>query len=228
MMTDILSVLTAENLLFLLDGLKMTIFYAGSTILLSICLGLILALLRSYSLGFWGKLAAMYIEVLRNTPLILWILGIRFLTPIPPLWSGVVSLTLFETAIIAEIIRGGLGGIPKGQFEAGHSQGFTFLQVLRFIVVHQCFRSIVPALLSQVITIVKDSSFLWAVAIEEFTGKGMILMGRFTSTAQVFTLFALMAAVYFTTNFLLSAAVRRQSAKTGHKPTLEDLSAVTA
>lgn len=58
MMTDILSVLTAENLLFLLDGLKMTIFYAGSTILLSICLGLILALLRSYSLGFWGKLAA--------------------------------------------------------------------------------------------------------------------------------------------------------------------------
>lgn len=119
-----------------------------------------------------------------------------------------VSLTLFETAIIAEIIRGGLGGIPKGQFEAGHSQGFTFLQVLRFIVVPQCFRSIVPALLSQVITIVKDSSFLWAVAIEEFTGKGMILMGRFTSTAQVFTLFALMAAVYFTINFLLSAAVR--------------------
>lgn len=228
MMTDILSVLTAENLLFLLDGLKMTIFYAGSTILLSICLGLILALLRSYSLGFWGKLAAMYIEVLRNTPLILWILGIRFLTPIPPLWSGVVSLTLFETAIIAEIIRGGLGGIPKGQFEAGHAQGFTFLQVLRFIVVPQCFRSIVPALLSQVITIVKDSSFLWAVAIEEFTGKGMILMGRFTSTAQVFTLFALMAAVYFTINFLLSAAVRRQSAKTGRKPTLEDLSAVTA
>lgn len=53
-------------------------------------------------------------------------------------------------------------------------------------------------------------------------------MGRFTSTAQVFTLFALMAAVYFTINFLLSAAVRRQSAKTGRKPTLEDLSAVTA
>ncbi|MBE6904668.1 MAG: amino acid ABC transporter permease [Ruminococcaceae bacterium] len=211
------SIFTYDNTMFLLEGLRTTLFFAGSSILLSIFFGMILGLLRNYDRGILGKFAAIYIELVRNTPLILWILAIRFLVPIPANYSGICSLTIFETAVIAEIIRGGLNAIPLGQFEAAHAQGFTFFQTLRYIVMPQCFHNIVPSLLSQVITTVKDSSFLWAVAIEEFTGKGMILMGRFASSSQVFLLFASMALIYFLINFSLSLIVRSQS---GKKPKL--------
>lgn len=216
------SIFSPDNVLFLLSGLQTTIAIAAITIALSLCFGTVLGLVRNYNKGIFGKLAAVYIETFRNTPLILWILAIRFLVPIPAFYSGILSLSIFTTAIMAEIIRGGLNAIQRGQFEAAYSQGFGFFQTLRFIIVPQCFKNIVPSLLSQVITTVKDTSFLWAVAIEEFTGKGMILMGRFASSTQVFTLFASMAAVYFIINFTLSSVVRRQNAKSNaaKKPVL--------
>lgn len=213
MMELLQTIFSADNLRFLLSGLQTTLLIAVITIALSLFFGTVLGLVRNYDKGIFGKLAAVYIEVFRNTPLILWILAIRFLVPIPAFYSGILSLSMFTTAIMAEIIRGGLNAINKGQFEAAYTQGFGFFQTLRLIIIPQCFRNIVPSLLSQVITTVKDTSFLWAVAIEDFTGKGMILMGRFASSTQVFILFAFMAAVYFIINFTLSSVVRRQNAK---------------
>lgn len=216
------TIFSSENVLFLLSGLQTTLVIAFVTIALSLLFGTIFGLVRNYDKGIFGKLAAVYIELFRNTPLILWILAIRFLVPIPAFYSGILSLTMFTTAVIAEIVRGGLNAINKGQFEAAYTQGFGFFQTLRFIIIPQCFKNIVPSLLSQIITTVKDTSFLWAVAIEDFTGKGMILMGRFASSTQVFVLFASMAAVYFIINFTLSSVVRRQNAKgtMAKKPTL--------
>jgi putative glutamine transport system permease protein len=204
------SIFTKDNVLFLLTGLRTTVVIAAVSILFALFFGTILALVRNYNRGFWGKLASVYIEAFRNTPLILWILAIRFLVPIPAFYSGILSMSIFTSAIIAEIVRGGLNSIHKGQFEAAYSQGFGFFQTLWFIIIPQCFQNIVPSLLSQMVTTVKDTSFLWAVAIEDFTGKGMILMGRFASSTQVFTLFAFMAGIYFIINFTLSSIVRRQ------------------
>ena len=216
------SIFTADNVRFLLSGLQTTLLIAVITVTLSLFFGTILGLVRNYNKGIAGRLAAVYIETFRNTPLILWILAIRFLVPIPAFYSGILSLTIFTSAIMAEIVRGGLNAVQKGQFEAAYSQGFGFFQTLTLIVIPQCFKNIVPSLLSQVITVVKDTSFLWAVAIEDFTGKGMILMGRFASSQQVFTLFACMAAVYFMINFTLSGIVRWQNSKnnSGQKPVL--------
>lgn len=220
------SIFSADNLGFLLNGLQTTLLIAFVTIVFSLFFGTVFGLVRNYDKGILGKLAAVYIEVFRNTPLILWILAIRFLVPIPAFYSGILSLTMFTTAVIAEIVRGGLNAINKGQFEAAYTQGFGFFQTLRLIIIPQCFKNIVPSLLSQVITTVKDTSFLWAVAIEDFTGKGMILMGRFASSTQVFILFAFMAAVYFIINFTLSTIVRRQNAKgpAAQKPVLAKVS----
>ncbi|MEG2038305.1 MAG: amino acid ABC transporter permease [Oscillospiraceae bacterium] len=202
------AIFTLDNMMFLANGLKITLMVAIITIILSIIIGSVLAVMRNYGNALIRNIAAVYIEVFRCTPNILWVLVIRFMVPIPPVASGVLSFTLFTSAVVAEIIRGGLNSIPKGQFEAASSQGFTFFQSLIHIVLPQTFKKIVPSLLSQMVTIIKDTSFLWVVSIEEFTGKGMILMGKMTTSAQVFTLFTLIALVYFVLNFALSQYVR--------------------
>jgi putative glutamine transport system permease protein len=188
--------------------MKLTLIIAFSTIVLSLIFGTILGILKNYSKGIFGKLAAIYIEIFRNTPLLLWILAIRFLVPIKPVYSGILSFTLFTSAVMAEILRGGINTINNGQYEAAYSQGFSKIQTLRYIVLPQSFRRCIPTFLSQVVTVIKDTSFLWAVGIEEFTGKGMIIMSSFASSTQVFLLFATLAGVYFIINFLISCSVR--------------------
>lgn len=204
------NIFTLVNLKFLLAGIKVTIIIAAITIILSVIFGTVLGILKVYSTGIFAKLAKIYIEVFRNTPLLLWILAIRFLVPVKPYTSAVLSMTLFTSAIVAEIIRGGLNSVSKGQMEAGLSQGFSKLQILIYIILPQAFKNMIPALMSQVTTIIKDTSFLWVVGIEEFTGKGMILMGSFRTSEQVFLLFAFMAAVYFVLNFTISIFARQK------------------
>jgi len=201
-------VFNQTTLLFLLNGMKLTLIIALVSIALSMFFGTILAVLRNFSNGILGKIATIYIEIFRNTPLLLWILSIRFLVPIPPMYSGILSFTLFTSAVMAEILRGGMNSVSKGQYEAACSQGFSKFQTLRYIILPQSFRSCIPTFLSQGVTVIKDTSFLWAVGIEEFTGKGMILMGSFASSSQVFLLFGTIAATYFIINFAISCSVR--------------------
>lgn len=201
-------VFNQTNLLFLLNGIKLTLMIAFISIILSMIFGTILAILRNFSKGILGKIANVYIEIFRNTPNLLWILSIRFLVPIPPMYSGILSFTLFTSAVMAEILRGGMNSVSKGQYEAAYSQGFSKSQTLRYIILPQSFRRCIPTFLSQAVTVIKDTSFLWAVGIEEFTGKGMILMGSFASSYQVFLLFGTLAATYFIINFAISCSVR--------------------
>ena len=203
----------ASIFLFLLQGLKITLEIALASIAGSLALGTFLAVLR-HQVRWPGHLAAIYIEAVRNTPLLLFILAFRFMTPLPPVYAGIVAMTVFETAALAEIVRGGLKSIPKGQWEAGKTQGFSSFQVLRYIVLPQALRNVIPPLISQFTTIIKDTSFVWAVGIEDLTGKGMIVMGRYTTAAQVFTLFIVIAAMYFFINYSISCYARWKQAKT--------------
>lgn len=202
------AVFNRANFLFLIDGLKLTLIIAISSIVLSIVFGTILAILRNYSKGILGKIATIYIEIYRNTPNLLWILAIRFLVPIKPMYSGILAFTLFTSAVMAEIIRGGMNSVNNGQYEASYSQGFSKLQTVKYIVLPQSFRRCIPTFLSQAVTVIKDTSFLYAVGIEEFTGKGMIIMGSFATSTQVFLLFGTLAATYFIINFVISCSVR--------------------
>ncbi|MDR0386548.1 MAG: amino acid ABC transporter permease [Treponema sp.] len=213
-------IFTFDNIRYILAGLRVTLVISVATVLVSILWGSVLALFRNYEKRFLGKIASIYIEVFRSTPLLLWILVCIFMLPLGNyLIRGALGLTLYTSSIIAEIVRGGLNSIDKGQFEAARSQGFNFFQTLWYIVLPQCFMRIVPSLMSQIITTIKDTSFFAQFAIAEFFFNSKNLMGIISkntvvTSAHVFVLYCFIALVYFAINFSLSCMVRRL-AKTG-------------
>lgn len=202
-------VFTSENTSFLLSGLQLTFMISLIVIALSIVLGFLLGLLRQYEPKVLGRIASAYIELFRNTPLLLWMLLCGFVIPVGQLTQRAgFALMLYTSAVIAEIVRGGLNSIPTGQFEAAKSQGFTFVQMLWYIILPQCIRNIIPSLLSQVVTTIKDTSFLAGLGILELTRSGQIVISKFTTTAEMFLIYGTVALIYFIVCFSLSCAVR--------------------
>ena len=204
-------IFTPANVLFMLKGLQMTVMIAVLATILSIFFGTILALIRTYSSGKWkwaGTLVAVYIEFFRCTPNLLWILWIYFTVKGNKVGVSVFAITLFTSAVMAEIFRGGLNSIPKGQFEGAQSQGFSFFQTLWYIVLPQTYKKVIPALLSQVITIIKDTSFLKMVDVAEFMRNCAVVLGSIYDVRGMMLLFAFEALCYFTICFALSCVVR--------------------
>jgi len=214
-------VFTREDTLFLLAGIGNTLLISIFTVLLSIFFGTILGICRNYGKGAVRGAASVYIEIFRNTPLLLWIMICVFMLRFGTSMSrGGLALTLYTSAVIAEIMRGGLNSISKGQFEAARSQGFNFVQTLAYIVMPQCFRRVVPSLMSQIITTVKDTSFLAQYAIAEFFFNAKVLMSSLPqrvhiTSAHIFVIFIFVAAVYFVINFSLSCFIRSRQRKEG-------------
>ena len=164
-------IFTFANVTFMLKGLAMSVSIAVLATVISMFFGTILALIRTYANGplqWASSLVAIYTEFFRCTPNLLWILWIYFTVKGNKIAVSVFAISLFTSAVMAEIFRGGLNSIPKGQFEAAQSQGFSFLKTLWYIILPQTYKKVIPALLSQVITIIKDTSFLKMVDVAEF------------------------------------------------------------
>lgn len=224
-------------LLYIAKGIGFTLVISFISVAIGILLGSVLALVRNYCnskktmLLKW--LAIAYIEIFRNTPLLLWIFICLVFCPSPKffthkmlglssvevkiLFKATIALILFTSSIIAEIVRGGLNSVAYGQFEAGHSQGFHTVQIMMYIVLPQAYRNIIPTLLSQVITTIKDSSYLANVASIELMARVKQLLSSSynynglgtVNVSDVFVLFGFAAVIYFIINFSLSTIVRR-------------------
>lgn len=211
-MENILKVLTANNLLFILKGLWLTLQISFISIVLSTIFGTILAVLRNGKNKLLKLIASIYIEFVRNVPNLLWIFTIFLVFQIKSTPAGIISFTVFTSAALAEIIRGGLNAIDPGQTEAGLSQGFNQFQILRYIILPQAIRKMLPAIISQFVTVIKDTSLLYSViALQELFGSAQILMGRYFEAEQVFALYLLVAAIYFLINFAISSFSRKLS-----------------
>lgn len=222
---------------YLLRGVMFTLIISLIAVLAGIVIGSVLALVRNYATRgrarIFRRLSIIYIEVFRNTPLLLWIFICMVFCPTPAflnrkmfgltssadvklLFKASVALILFTSSVIAEIIRGGLNSVADGQFEAGRSQGFGTVQIMRYIVLPQAFRNVIPTLLSQVITTIKDSSYLANIAVIELMARTKQIMSaanRYNGTgtinvSDVFVLFGLAALIYFIINYTLSCVVR--------------------
>lgn len=201
---------TSTNLSFLLQGLWLTLYISFISIVLSTLIGTILAVMRNGKSRFLKLLSSIYIEFVRNVPNLLWIFIIFLVFQMKSTPAGITSFTVFTSAALAEIIRGGLNAIDNGQTEAGLSQGFTNFQIFIYIVFPQAIRKMLPAIISQFVTVIKDTSFLYSViALQELFGKSQILMGKYFEPDQVFALYGIVAATYFVINFIISSFSRR-------------------
>jgi putative glutamine transport system permease protein len=227
--------------LYIIKGTAFTLIISALSVIIGIVLGSVLALLRNYCNKpkniIFKWIATVYIEVFRNTPLLLWIFICLVFCPCPSFFSrkmlgltsvetkllfkAAVALILFTSSVIAEIIRGGLNSVASGQFEAGHAQGFSTLQIMIYIVLPQAFKSVVPTLLSQVITTVKDSSYLANVATIELMSRVKKILSSANmyngtgniNVSDVFVLFGCAALIYFIINFTISCIVRSMQNK---------------
>ena len=200
------SVLTAENLSYMLGGMKLTLEIAVCASVIAILLGTVLVLAKTYckgKTGFLNIIATIYVEIFRCTPQLLWILMFRFFVKGGGFNLGVISLSVVSAPYICEIVRGGLNNISKGQFEAGYSQGYSFFKILRFIILPQAFRAVIPSMMSQVVSIIKSTSLLASINIFEYLFTCNTVMVNATSLSGIFTVYLMEAAGYFIVCYLL-------------------------
>lgn len=204
------SVFTPTNITFILQGLQLTLYIAFFAIVYSTFFGTILAVIRNGKNPILKLIASIYIEFVRNVPNLLWIFIVFLIFQMKSTPAGITAFTIFTSAALGEIIRGGLNSIDHGQTEAGLSQGLTHFQIFIYIIFPQAFRKMFPAIISQFVTVIKDTSLLYSViAIQELFGKSQILMGRYFEASQVFSLYAIITFIYFIINFIISILARK-------------------
>lgn len=206
-----MEVFNATNLGFIMMGFGKTIEISALAIVFSILVGTVLAMAKQYCTGklkFVSVIVSAYIELFRCTPNLLWILFIYFTVKGNDVVISVLAFTIFTSAVMAEIIRGGFNSIPKSQFEALQSQGFGFFAGMRLVILPQTFRTIVPALFSQCTTVIKDSSYLAGINVAEFMYCTKVIMATTSNLGQVLLLYGFVFLLYFALNFGISLLVR--------------------
>jgi putative glutamine transport system permease protein len=154
------------------------------SILISLVLGTLVGILRVSPLAPLRVLGAGYVEFFRNIPLLICFAFIYYGLPkagvtFPTFESGVIGLSVYTAAFVAEVVRSGLQAISAGQLEAARALGMTYLQMLRLVLMPQVFRMIVPPLGTVFIALVKNSSVASAIVVEEMMYQAEVVAGRY-------------------------------------------------
>ena len=203
-----MEVFSSANVMFMLGGFVKTLEISALSIFFSLILGTVLALVKAYAAKPFSLLVSAYIELFRCTPNLLWILFIYFTVKGNDVFISTLAFTVFTSAVMAEIVRGGLNSIPQSQFEAAQSQGFGFFSTMRLIILPQTFKTIIPALFSQCTTVIKDSSYLAGINVAEFMYTSKVVMAKTQSLNEVLLVYGFVFLLYFALNFGISLFVR--------------------
>lgn len=197
---------------FLFIGLLTTLKAAAVSMVLAMAAGGLLALGRLARNGPVRWSTGAWVEVFRAVPLLLLIyfsarglprMGVSF----PDFWYLVLGLVLYNSAVLAEIFRAGILSLDKGQSEASLALGMSYWQMMLTVLIPQALRRMVPSIVSQLVTLLKDTSLGFVIPLEELLRRSQIL-GEFTGKPLLQALF-LAAIVYIVINFALSRLARR-------------------
>lgn len=208
-----------NGLPFLMKGMKTTLILTLAAVFGGIIIGTVLAILRLAKVPVLGWLAAAYVNFFRSLPLILVIFWLYFLVPlilgrpVGAFSSVLVAFVLFEAAYYSEIVRAGISSIRSGQVAAARAIGMTYIQTMRFVVLPQAFKAMLPVLLTQAIILFQDTSLVYVVGLKDFLVSAEIIANR---DQKLIEMFMFVAVVYFTICFagsMLASRLQRKLSK---------------
>ncbi len=207
--------LLRKSLPLLLAGARMTLEITALTLLIGVPLGLLVALMRLARFRPLSLAAMVYVEVVRGTPLLMQIYVIYFVLPTLHLnfsnfVAAVAALSLNAAAYISEIFRAGIQSIDSGQMEAARSLGMDYRSAMRWVILPQAMRLVLPPLTNEAVALLKDSSLVSVVALSELMRVGKELA---TDTGKATTVYLAVALIYLIMTLPLTYLVRRLEAK---------------
>ncbi len=199
------------NLKFLLSGLYYTVLLTFTGIVISVLVGLLVALPGLSNIK-WMRLASRtYVECVRAIPILVLILWVYYGLPqitglvITVFWAGVIALALSDSAFEAEIFRAGIQSINKGQYEAAHTISLGYYDTMRYVILPQAIRRILPALGNQLVYMLKMSSLVSVIGMQELTRKANELVVTEYRPLEIYTVLVL---EYLVLILIVSAGVR--------------------
>ena len=206
------------------EGMRFTLTLTFLAALGGVILGTLLAILRMSGGPILSAIAAGYVNLVRALPLVLVIFWFYFLVPYLGQWltggsrpmqvggfaSALITFIVFEAAYFSEIMRAGIASIPRGQSAAGLAIGLTQGQTMRYVVLPQVFRIMLPVLLTQTIVLFQDTSLVYVLSITDFLGAASKIAQR---DGRLVEMYSFAALVYFALSFAASQGVRRLRAR---------------
>lgn len=186
-----------DNIPILLQGAVITIQITVMAVGCGFFIGMIAALANLSHFKIVRLLVKCYVELFRGTPLLVQIFMIYFALPmvigqsINPYVAAVTACSINSGAYVSEIFRAGIQSIDKGQMEAGRSLGLTWAQTMRYIVMPQAFKAIIPPLGNEFIAMMKDTSLVSVIGFEELTRRGQLIIARTYGSFEIWTAVAI-------------------------------------
>ncbi|MBH9991858.1 amino acid ABC transporter permease [Lactobacillus sp. W8092] len=195
------------NIRFLLMGLEVTVLISVVSVLLSFIIGSVLGIIRYSRIKYLSAVVGFIIDIIRNLPLLLIIFFTYFGLPnfgfkpetIP---AAIIAMTVFESMMLAEIVRSGLNAVDVGQMEGARSVGMSFVQALWHIILPQAYKKMIPAIISQFVSLIKDTSLATIIVVPELMQHAQVVYGQ--NANYILPMFAALAVLYFIICFSLS------------------------
>lgn len=199
-----------DRWLSLVSGLKVTIIVTLEALLLGVIIGFIVAIIRSYhdktgKLRILDVLCRIYLTVIRGTPTMIQILIMYLVvfgsSSMDSIIIGGIAFGINSGAYVAEIVRSGIMSIPEGQTEAGRSLGLNYAQTMRLIIVPQAFKNVLPALVNEMIVLIKETAIIGYIGEQDLTKAAMVIQSR---TFDAFMPLLAAAVIYLALVMLLT------------------------
>lgn len=189
--------LITHSIPLLIKGTGVTLEITAAAVFLGMIIGCVMGIMRLCNYKILRGIATVYVDCIRGTPLLVQIFIVYFALPaiigcrIEKFPAAVMACSINSGAYVAEIFRAGIQSIDGGQMEAGRSLGLTWWQTMRFIILPQAFKRVIPPLGNEFIAMLKDSSLVSVIGFEELTRTGQLVIARTYASLEIWTCVAL-------------------------------------